>query len=130
MATPTSSLKLSDATINVLVSVIKAGNYAVTACNLAGIPEQTFYAWLQQADKDELVGATSQESLYIRLKESIKNAEADAEVSLVDMVTGVALKDRNWIAGMTLLERRHPDRWGRKDRTRIDINETKTVTIT
>ena len=35
-----------------------------------------------------------------------------------------------WLADMTHLERRHPDRWGRKDRTRVDINERKSVTIT
>ncbi len=35
-----------------------------------------------------------------------------------------------WLADITHLERRHPDRWGRKDRTKIDITETKKVIIT
>ena len=36
----------------------------------------------------------------------------------------------DWLAAATHLERRHPDRWGRKDRTRVDINEKKSITIT
>jgi len=110
-----------------LSEVIAKGNYLTTACQLCGIHETTLNGWLHQADDDLKAGL---ETEFTRLFFALKEAEAKAESSLVDVVREAAEVKREWLPAMTFLERRHPDRWGRRDRTRVDINETKTVTIT
>ncbi len=113
---PRVSHKLSDSMITALSEAIAKGNYLVTAANLAGITDETVRNWVDQSFADEELGLDETNSLYIRLRLALKKAEADAEAKLVNVVRESAEVDRNWIAGMTFLERRHPDRWGRRDR--------------
>jgi len=119
--------KLNNGMITALSEYIRKGNYAVTACNLVGIDEKTLWNWVQQGEADNLLGV---DSLYSHLIQSIKKAEAEAEAKLVEVVRESAEIKREWIPAITFLERRHPDRWGRKDRTRVDITETKRIQIT
>jgi len=123
--------KLNNAVIETLSEYIRKGNYIEPSCAMAGISEPIFYQWLKLAENDEQCGLTPDQSIYLRLAQSIKKAEADAEAKLVAVVRDSAEVDRNWIAGMTFLERRHPDRWGRKDRTgpstNININIDKAL---
>ena len=134
--------------VNALASLIAAGNYNNTAASIVGISEATFYNWMEQGHKDEQDGI---DSLYLHLVESTKRAEADAEAEMVARVRAAAMPGvkkkviktdskgnvteeihetgGDWLAAATHLERRHPDRWGRKDRTRVDINEKKTIRI-
>jgi hypothetical protein len=49
---------------------------------------------------------------------------------MVEVIREKAEVDREWLPAMVFLERRHPDRWGRKDRRTVDINERKDITIT
>jgi hypothetical protein len=55
---------------------------------------------------------------YLHFFRDIKKAEAIMETTLVGLITNATKKD--WRAGMTYLERKSPDRWGRRDRTTID----------
>ena len=134
--------------VNAISNLILAGNYNNVAAEIVGISEGSFYGWLAQGEKDELAGV---DSLYLELLKATKNADAKAEAEMVERVRtaaqpGVKSKKTkispdgqtveinetggDWLAAATYLERRHPDRWGRRDRTRVDINETKTITIT
>jgi len=130
--TPTSPVprKLNNGLITAISHAIAKGNYAQTACYLTGITPQTFINWSHQAQKDEQNGLTSEDSIYLRLFESVKKAEAIAEAKLVEVVRESAEVKREWLPAMTFLERRHPDRWGRKDRSQVTIDEHKTITIT
>lgn len=119
--------KLTPEMTTALSEVIAKGNYYVTACQLCGIDESTLWLWLKQAQEDASNGL---ETGFTRLFKSLKEAEARAETRLVEVVREAAEVKREWLPAITFLERRHPDRWGRRDRTRIDINETKTITIT
>jgi hypothetical protein len=87
---------------------LRDGCYAVTACAQAGISESTYYLWLQK-------GETGRRP-YSEFSESVKKAEADAEVRLAGIVmrVGLAPDNPNWQAAMTFLERRFPQRWGRR----------------
>ena len=104
---------------------IRKGNYISTACQIVGIHKATYYNWLEQGETDIEAGI---DSMYADFVKAVKKAEADAEEELVKMVRNAAPK--NWIAGMTLLERRHPDRWGRRDRHQVEVNETKVIHVT
>lgn len=105
---------------------IAKGNYAVTACNAVGISESTFYNWLERAEEEERNG----EGIYLEFMESIKRAEAIAEAEMVQKFATEANKPGNWLALATFLERRHPKRWGRKDRSILQIEDKKPITIT
>ena len=96
-----------------IVSAIRAGNYAYVAAEYAGIGTSTFYHWLQK-------GNEAKQGIYREFLEAIKKAESEAEVRAVAIVQ--QSMGQNWQAAMTFLERKFPDRWGRKDRLRVDIN--------
>jgi hypothetical protein len=95
-----------------ICAAIKAGNYASIAARAAGITEATFHNWMKAGEEQ---GAGE----FFDFFESVKKAEADREVELVKLVKLNALE--NWQAAMTMLERLHPDRWGRRDRTTHEI---------
>jgi len=127
-----------------LCQYVAEGNYITTACQAVGIHFQTLQNWLQRADEEAKNGGGE----YLDLLEALKNAEATAEAERVSRIrlagiggqvikritrekrdgtieTEESISPPQWLADMTHLERRHPDRWGRRDRTRVDINETK-----
>ncbi|KKK75903.1 hypothetical protein LCGC14_2869070, partial [marine sediment metagenome] len=131
---------LTSKLIEQVAGLVGKGNYISTACQIVGIGERTYYDWLERASKDE-----SEESIYSQFSQAIKRAESDAEARRVERIEqagiggglirrrttttkdGTEILDEqyaqpNWLADMTHLERRHPDRWGRKDRTRIDVS--------
>lgn len=45
------------------------------------------------------------------------------------MIRETALDKREWLPAMTFLERRHPERWGRKDRLQVDQQKKVTVSV-
>ena len=122
--------KLNDGMITGICEAVAKGNYFVTACQLVGVRPETLVRWMHLADADEANGFTEDESLYIKLHKEVKRAEAIAEAKLVEVVREAAEVKREWLPAMTFLERRHPDRWGRKDRSQVTIDEHKTITIT
>lgn len=120
-------LKINDSMIEKLSLAVSKGNYLSTACQLANIDNSTIFRWIKIAEDDI---ASERETIYTKLYYSLKRAEADAEQRLVEVVREAAEVKRDWLPAMTFLERRHPDRWGRKDRTQIDVTEHKQIVIT
>jgi transposase len=96
-----------------IVSAIRAGNYARVAAEYAGVGERTFYRWLQR-------GQEAQRGIYRQFWQAVKKAEREAEVRAVAIIQ--KHMEDNWQAAMTYLERKYPDRWGRRDRLRVDLN--------
>ena len=96
-----------------IVKAIRAGNYAYVAAEYAGISSATFYRWLQ-------LGNDAKRGVYREFLEAVKKAEGEAEVRAVAIIQ--KHMEDNWQAAMTYLERKFPDRWGRRDRLRVDLN--------
>lgn len=93
-------------TVQQLLAAIAEGNYRETACRLAGISKQTFYNWLKRAEHgDEAATA---------FVDALEKAEAIAESELVRNVRKASTQPQFWAAGMTLLERKSPEKWGRR----------------
>ena len=122
--------KLNQGMIDAIALVISKGNYPTVACQLAGIDWHTLQKWIKLGSQELTEDNPNSESIYLRLVTALKRAEAQAEAELVNVVRESAMVKKEWLPAMTFLERRHPDRWGRKDRTRVDITEKKTITIT
>uniref|UniRef100_A0A6M3J563 Terminase n=1 Tax=viral metagenome TaxID=1070528 RepID=A0A6M3J563_9ZZZZ len=127
---------------------IAAGNYLSTACQAVDIWPTTFNDWLGKADKERENGGGIYYDFYL----ATKRAEAEREAVIVQRLieaSGPGERKKvvktdadgkqsievtetggEWLAAATFLERRHPDRWGRKDRTSVTIDEHKSITIT
>jgi hypothetical protein len=107
-------LKITQDTTDKICLAIRAGNYAKVAAEMAGIGETTYYRWLEEGQKE---GAPK---IYREFWESIKRAEADAEVAAVALIRQAA-NNGTWQAASWLLERKHGERWGRNDKLRQEI---------
>ena len=112
MSNPAPHRKLTPKVQEALVRAIQAGNYATVAVSYAGISRATFYRWMQQGQADET-------GPFREFYNAIRQAETQAEVRAVAILQG-HMQD-SWQAVVAFLERRFPDRWGRKDLSLIHI---------
>lgn len=99
-----------------LLMAIRQGAHYETACAKARISYSTFVSWRNRAEDEPEDGA------FASLMLAVKLAEADAELESIADVRVAAKNPKCWAAGMTFLERRHPDRWRRKDETAVNVN--------
>ena len=118
--------KLTPERQQTIVGLIAKGNYLITACQATGIGKSTYLGWMERGQLEENNGG----GLYADFLTAVKRAESVAESELASMIRETALEKKEWLPAMTFLERRHPERWGRKDRSLIQIEEHKQVTIT
>lgn len=88
--------------VNRILEAIEKGLPFVTAAALGGISEDTFYEW---------------KKVHSEFSEAVKTSEAKAEETLVSAIQ----IDPSWQSKAWILERRHPDRWGRVDRNKVEL---------
>jgi hypothetical protein len=88
-----------------IVKVIRAGNYACIAAEYAGIGRSTFFRWLERGEAEET-------GSYRDFRDAVKSAEREAEIRAVATVQ--QHMGKSWQAAMTYLERKFPQRWGRR----------------
>jgi hypothetical protein len=103
--------KLTPERVARLVEALRDGHTRETAARLAGIAQSTFGNWLAAAKEPE----ADQE--FVAFLGAIQNAESDAEDALLAVIRTAAPKQ--WQAAAWILERRHPDRWGRRVKAEI-----------
>ena len=92
-----------------ITEYISAGNYTNTACQAVGIAESTYYKWKELGEAGRRP--------YMEFMESIKKAEAQAEISYIKVIQEAA--SEHWQAAAWYLERKHYSRWGKK--TSFDV---------
>lgn len=92
--------------VNILLAALTEGNYRETALKLAGISKQTFHNWLKRAEAGE-----ERATLFV---DAVEKAEAQAESQIVGNVKRASELPQFWAAGITLLERKYPDRFGKR----------------
>ena len=94
-----------------LVELVAAGNYLSAAARAVGMPWRTVMEWMQRGRE---TGKEPYGSFFLAVRE----AEAKAEVRDVALIR---LAARNtWQAAAWYLERKYPDRWGRRDVVKHD----------
>lgn len=98
--------KLTPEVIKRLTEAIRAGNYYEAACGYAGIGYSTFRAWMVRGEK-------AKSGKYWEFVEAITRAEYEAEVRMVAQWQKHMPEDYRAIRDF--LERRYPDRWGRRN---------------
>jgi transposase len=110
--------KLNDEVKDKLVAAIAQGNYYEAACGYVGIDYRTFRNWMTE-------GEQATDGIYFQFFHAIKKAEAHAELKMVQ--EWQKHTPNNWQAIATFMERRYPDRWGRKDRTQVEHSGGVTI---
>jgi len=120
--------KLDAALIKEITDVIAAGAYDVSACKYIGIHVATFYRWKNKGETLMNIVETNggdfsvideKDMIFCEFYEAIKRAEGRGEIAAVAAVRNAF--DKDWKAPMTFLERKYPDRWGRRDRN-LNLN--------
>lgn len=108
MARPT---KLTTAKQRQIVRLLEAGNYRETVCRACGIGTSTLYRWLER-------GAVEESGVYYDFRVAVERAEAVAEAEAV-AVLRTAIVEGEWRTALAYLERRHGERWGRRQTNEI-----------
>lgn len=102
-------LKLTPALSDKIIGYLRAGAYIETAAAAAGISKQTLYNWLRRAaDEDE------KDPRFAAFAAEVEKSQALAEVRDIALIGKAA--ETQWQAAAWRLERKSPERWGRKDR--------------
>jgi hypothetical protein len=97
-----------------LCAYIAEGQYITTACRLVGVDYATMRRWILQGEQD-------MSGKFYEFQEAISQAEALAEAERVKLILQAGKYD-DWKANAWYLERKFPEKWGRKDR--IDSHVT------
>ncbi len=123
--------KLNIDTHNKIISVIRAGNYIETAAACAGINKSTLYDWLKRGEREKQRVAQNprykirkSEKPYVEFSNAVEKALAEAEARGVMLISNAA--KTQWQAAAWMLERKFPDRWGRK---RLDIEHSGEIGV-
>ena len=103
---------LSEVIQNAMAEAIRNGNYASTAADACGIGRSTHYEWMEKGEQGI--------EPYAEYADTIKKAEAEAEMNAIQNIQIHAAE--NWTASAWYLERKFPDRWGRKDKLTQEIS--------
>lgn len=106
----------SPTTVQQFLEAVGEGNYIETAAKLAGISKAVVYNWIKRGEAGE--------QPYDRFVDALQRAEARAEAAMVRNVRKASELPQFWAAAATHLERRHPDRWGKRQ---DDTNQPKVV---
>jgi len=107
-----------------IVGLIRNGNYEIAACRAVGVAGSTYGLWKKRGREDRekaqakgidvLEISDEEKSTYWNFLDDIQRALGEAEVKFQHIISEAALK--SWQAAAWMLERKYPDRWGRRDR--------------
>jgi transposase len=106
--------KLTPEVTKRLTEAIRAGNYYEAACGYAGIHYSTFRKWMQK-------GETAKSGKFKEFFDAVTRAEYEAEVRMVAQWQKQMPEDYRAIRDF--LERRYPERWGRRVDVKQDIKQ-------
>ena len=113
-----SQVKFTPDVVDQIVAAVLAGNYVSTASAAAGIHRATYYSWMKRGEQASDARANAEPlgvddegfaDFYDRVSQATAQAEMDA---VADVREGKSVK---WVAAMTYLERRAPEKWGRRE---------------
>ena len=110
--------KLTPQIIEDICKRLKVGNYAKLAAAAIGVPERSYYNWLERGQNAEkLVGSGKKvpetEKIFWQFWQSVRQSEAEGQIAIVTMIFSQVPND--WRAGMEILARKWPELWARKD---------------
>lgn len=115
-----------------VIKALKDGNYIETAAALAGISKSSIYEWLkrgareiQRLEDNPRARLKKEEEPFVRFSDAVEKAQAMAEARDLSLIGQAAEGD--WKAAAWRLERKFPDKWGRKDRLAAELEHSGDV---
>ena len=103
--------KADDERMQKILDGIKAGLSYQGACGLARVSYSTFLAWRKE-------GETGKSEKFSKFLRELEYAEAVAEAEQLKKIKN----DPDTKYACWILERRHPDRWGKKEQVKQEIS--------
>jgi hypothetical protein len=103
--------KATDEIMKKVLDGIKAGLSYQGACGLARISFNTFNSWRQEGERAE-------SGKFFEFLKELSYAEAVAEAEQLKKIKN----DPDTKYACWILERRHPDRWGKKEQVKQEIS--------
>lgn len=115
--------KLNDETQNAILKAIRKGAYVETAAAHAGIEKNTLYDWMKRGRRERQRinnGETPnpKETPFAKFSTAIEKEFGEAELRDLDVITKAG-QDGQWQASAWRLERKFPDRWGKRSRVEL-----------
>jgi len=127
--------KLTKIVQDAICDSIRAGNYIEPSAIRAGVCKETLYNWLRRASieienarNDKWYVIPTKERKYIAFFHAVRRAEAEAEARDVEIIRNAGSAGY-WQASAWRLERKHYDRWGRKQAIEHSGPEGKPVKV-
>jgi len=99
--------KFNKATAERILSIIRAGGYIETAAAFAGLHRDTLNKWLIKGRAENC-----DDKALVQFVQEYEEALAKSELLLLQKVQAAA--QETWQPAAWILERRFPERWGRK----------------
>jgi hypothetical protein len=117
---PPSRNKLTEEVMRNIVASVRAGNYLETAASACGVGVSTLRTWLK-------LGSQKPRSIHARLSDAVTRAQAES-ISEDLAVIRLAAVNGNWTAAAWRLERKFPDKYGRRERKDLTIEGNVSLT--
>lgn len=102
----------SQAAADAVVKNLREGAYLETSAAAAGIDRFTLRVWLKKGNRED---RRKLDTPYARFARRVRTAQAQAEMDDVRVIRDA--RSESWQAAAWRLERKYPERYGRKDRT-------------
>ena len=112
----------NESLLDTIIEHARKGNSRTDSFAVAGIHPDTGFDWLAMARKDP-----DRYPALVEFAERLRLAEAEFRAECVEKVREHAQSGapNTWQAAMTLLERRDPENWGKREKTQIEIEGDK-----
>lgn len=105
--------KLTKELCDEICTYIEMGNYINRSCEAVGISPSTYNNWKKKGRKGI--------EPYATFLERIEKVEAKAEINHLGLIHDVA-ESGNWLASAWILERRYPNRFGKRERMELQTD--------
>lgn len=100
---------LTSVIIEQICDLIIEGRTIERAAKLSGVSATSIYRWLALGKKDD------SEPIYLELVERVKEATECSEFELLQALRIAGSDSKNWRAQAWLLERRFPEKYGKRN---------------
>lgn len=124
--------KLTREVHDLIVSNVAMGAPVEVAASVAGVSHVSFYNWINRGrevegreaqaliDEQEVPSRSEHDDACVIFFKSVLKARAQWEALTLGKIQ--AAGDKSWQANAWLLERKYPERYGRKDRQSIELS--------
>lgn len=112
-------LKMEPGLIDSIYEHVRSGLFYTEAAALEGISVVDINTWMTKGVRDLKNGI--EDSVYADFAIAIKSAMAEAEQESLGDIRRAGKTNAFWMASAWYLERKYPDRYGKQDRTTVEM---------